>query len=193
MKRLAFLAILLSAAPASADFISIYGRLHAGASFGNGISGDQKDEDFFSRSRGFAYGFLVGAKVLILEGWIEHDRFTSFSENKGTWTEFMLGGGVGLPLGVVPVDIGVRFGLGYGLGTGADVSSTSDNTFSDKGLVAEIAGELKYKFNPIVSMGVSVPFRFCLLFKSDAPAGQSDKYTSFSFMGLVFLQLSLGI
>ena len=101
--------------------------------------------------------------------------------------------GVGLPLGVVPVDLGVRFGLGYGLGTGADVTSTSDNTFSDKGLVAEIAGELKYKFNPIVSMGVSVPFRFCYLFKSDAPAGQSDKYTSFSFMGLVFLQLSLGI
>jgi len=193
MKRLAFLAIVLSAAPASADILSLYGRLHAGGSFGNGIGGDQKDEDFFSRSRGFAYGFLVGAKVLIIEGWVEHTRFTSFSDNKGSWTEFMLGGGAGLPLGVIPVDVGVRFGLGYGLGTGADVSSTSDNTFSDKGLVAEIAGELKYKFNPIVSMGLSVPFRFCYLFKSDAPAGQSDKYTSFSFQGLLFLQLTLGI
>jgi hypothetical protein len=194
MKRLAFVLILLASTSARADVFAIFAQANVGFSAGSSLGGDQRDSNFFERTKGFAYGAVVGAQILILRVWIDHQQYTNFSDFKGTWTQFMIGSQFGLPLEVIPFDFGVRLGAGFGLGTGQQIVPPLDNgEITDKAIVGEITPSLKYKFNSVVGIGFELPIEFALVFKSDAPVTQSDKYTSFSLKGLVFLEVSLGL
>ncbi len=200
MKRLAFIAVLLAAVPARADVLALFAQVNIGASGGTGLGGDQKDNDFFQRTKGLTYGALVGAKILFLRLWIEHQQYTNFSEFRGTWTQFMIGGGFDLPLGdvpvvdIVPFELGITFGAGFGLGTGQQISPPLDNAqISDKGVVGEVAAALRYRFNGVVALGVQVPLTVAYLWKNDAPINQAQSYSSVSVKGLVFLELTLGL
>jgi len=180
--------ILLASVCARADVLALFAQVNLGAGAGTGLGGDQKDNDFFQRTKGFTYGATVGAKILFLRVWIEHQQYTSFSEFKGTWTQLMLGGGVDIPLQDVPIgelvpfDLGLTFGGGFGVGTGQQIEPPLDNAqISDKGIIGEVA------------LGAQVPLTFAYLFKNDAPIDQATSYSSVSVKGLVFLELTLGL
>src|SRR5215510_4788488 len=87
---LALCALLVAPAAARADIFSARAEVHAGASGGAGIGGDQKDSAFFAKAPHGAYGALVGATILIADAYIDHTQYTDFS-NLNTWTSFALG------------------------------------------------------------------------------------------------------
>jgi hypothetical protein len=196
MKRLAFaLILLLASTSARAEVFALFAQANLGFSAGSSLGGDQDDTNFFQRTKGFAYGAVVGAQVLFLRFWIDHQEYTNFSDFKGTWTQFMLGGEFGLPLGeVLPVDFGIRFGAGYGIGTGQQaVPPLNNGDVSDRGIVLEVAPAIRYKFASVLALGFELPIAFSFLTKTDAPITTSDKYTSFGVKGLVFLEVSVGL
>lgn len=201
MKKLALMAILAAAAPARADVLALFAQVNIGGSSGTGLGGDQKDNDFFQRTKGMTYGALVGAKILFLRVWIEHQQYTNFSEFRGTWTQFMLGGGVDIPLsdapvagGVIPFDLGLTFGAGFGLGTGQQVEPPLSNSqISDKGVVGEVALALRYRLNSVFAVGAALPVTVAQIWKNDAPINQATSYSSISFKGLAFVELTLGL
>ena len=100
MSRLALVALLLAApAAAHADLLSLRVEAHGGGAGGVGVGGDQKDNAFQAGARGGAYGALVGAELLFIDGWVSHQQYND-GALIGTWTQFMLGMDVDVDLGV---------------------------------------------------------------------------------------------
>jgi hypothetical protein len=88
----AFLAAaLLAPSVAAADVFSLYAAVQGGGAGGQGVDGEAQDEAFHPGVQGLAYGALVGAEVLFIDGWVEHTQHMRDGELAGTWTQFMIG------------------------------------------------------------------------------------------------------
>jgi hypothetical protein len=87
----ALVLVLLAPATAAADVLSLYAAVQGGGAGGQGVDGEAQDEAFHAGAQGLAYGALVGAEVLFIDGWVEHTQHRADGKLAGTWTQFMLG------------------------------------------------------------------------------------------------------
>jgi hypothetical protein len=193
-------------ARADADVFKLYGEAHLGGAGGTGLSGDPVDGPagdtaFFANAPNGAYGLRVGARLLIIEGALQHHQLTNGSR-LSTWTQFALGIGIQPELGDAQarkahtnsfLDIGLN--VGFGLGTGQQVDPPlSNDEITDKGFVAE--GRLGFgkHLNKVLDLGIVVPASWGYMFKNGfdtAANDESTQYTSFQIAGLLFLRANL--
>lgn len=78
-------------AAAAADVLSLYAAVQGGGAGGQGVDGEAQDQAFHEGVQGLAYGALVGAEVLFVDGWVEHTQHLRDGALAGTWTQFMIG------------------------------------------------------------------------------------------------------
>jgi hypothetical protein len=215
MRRLPLLATLaLIAVPAAAraDIISFSAQVHGGASGGQGLGGDRKDEAFHDGATGGTYGARAGVEILFIDVWVQHDQYRDQDGLLGTWTQLMTGFDVELDLGDQKggtrndrgeVDGGhsagyAEFGLGFGfgLGTGQQVEPPLDNgEITDKGVVGQVHVGAGWRLSPSWSIGVQVPVQAAYLIKSGSGATANDlgtHYTEMSAAALLALRINLG-
>lgn len=180
------LPLLFSASAAQAKVLELYGLVQGGGSYGRGVAGGQKDNDFFQGAAGGAYGVLLGAELLWLDGWIQHAQFHDGKELTGTWTQFMAGMDWDFPVDEVSPrhkhraygEIGIA--IGYGVGTGQQVDPPLDaSELTDKGFLGQISFGAEYRFNPLVAVGFSVPIQYGYLFKTVEGAASNDETTHY--------------
>jgi hypothetical protein len=176
MGRLASLVVLAAIAvpaSASADVFKLYGEVGGGGMYGKGIAGDHKDEAFAATGRGGAYGVLVGARFLILDGNILHRQYLNGEETE-TWTQFSVGLGMDFDTGSPEEKKAHKGGyfefgahIGFGLGTGAQVDPPLDNSeVTDKGFVLQGGLGFGKHLSSIFDIGVALPVSYSYLFKS---------------------------
>lgn len=191
------MALLSFASPAFADLISLRAEAHGGGFVGDGVFGEMKDESFQEGATGGTYGALVGAEVLFVDGWIQHDQFVRGDGVVGTWTQFMLGLDVELDLGdgikgaersasgAAEGGYGAWYGelgmgVGFGVGTGQQVEPPLDNSqVTDKGFVVEARGGMGYRLTSFLSLGVTVPVVAGYFFKSGSGIVSNDADTHY--------------
>jgi hypothetical protein len=192
VRRLASLVIVAAvAAPLSAhaDVFKLYGEVQGGGAYGKGLAGDHKDDAFSATSRGGAYGFLVGARFLIVDANIFHRQYLNGEETE-TWTQFNAGLAFGFDSGSEEDKKAGKGGyfemaalVGFGLGTGAQVDPPLDNSeVTDKGFVA--TGKIGFgkHLSKIFDIGISVPVSYGYLFKSGNGATANDTETHYQQM-----------
>src|ERR1041385_1907105 len=90
MVRALALVCVLAPSVASADVFKLFGEVHGGGMYVQGVSGTQKDSAFFGKSPNGMYGLLIGGEFLFLDAWIQHHQFTDGSRLT-TWTQFGVG------------------------------------------------------------------------------------------------------
>jgi hypothetical protein len=163
-----------------------------------GIAGAQKTNDFFGGAMGGLYGAKVGGEVLFTDVWVEHWQITDGSVI-GTWTQFMAGTDVDFPLGDTPqgekpktfAELG--FAFGFGLATGQQVMPPLDNSeVSDKGFIGQLSLGVDYRFNKVMSIGLSVPVTYGYMFKNGAANDESNQYQQIGVAPQVYLRLHVG-
>jgi hypothetical protein len=203
MKKLGFcvasliLACALSGV-AEAKVLEIYVQAQGGGGTGWGVSGVQKDNDFFHGAGGGAYGAKVGAEVLWIDGWIEHVQFNDGSLS-GTWTQFMFGFDWDFALGDAPEpdqkpktfgQVGIA--VGYGVGTGQQVDPPLDaGQLTDQGFLGQLNLTVEHRFNAVIALGLTVPITYGYIYKRDEGAAANDEsrwYGSVNAMALVYLR-----
>ena len=199
MLRLVAVLALLVPATASADTFKLFGELHAGGMYGQGTSGAQKDSDFFQKSPNALYGFLAGAELLFLDGWIEHHQFTDGSRLT-TWTQFGLGVHFNVDTGD-PEQIkhheGPFFefggGLWYGIGTGQQVMPPLDySQLTDQAFMLEARLGLGLHLNKVFDFGFAVPVSYGYFFKTGTGANNTNnQYRGWEAEGLLVLRGNL--
>jgi hypothetical protein len=203
MRALCFAAVLVSAAPASADVLKLLLEADGGGVYGKGTSGNQviKVSAFFARAPHGVYGALIGAEFLFLDAWIQHHQLTNGSRIS-TWTQF----GVGVH-GLV--DLGdtkqqkaheggfFEFGVGawFGLGTGEQVMPPLDNAqITDKAFLLEArVGGGKHLSN-VFDFGLSVPVSWGYFLKNGNGAVANDISTHYQAIqgeALLFLRANI--
>ena len=190
-------------ARAEADVFKLFGEIHGGGVGGYGLTGDavDADEDFYSNVPHFAYGARVGARILILEGAIQHHQFRG-SDQLSTWTQFAVGLGIQPELGDEKArkarkngyaDVGVN--VAFGLGTGRQVEPPlSNDEITDKGFLIEGRVGFGKHLNKVLDLGVVVPFSWGYFIKSDfgdAANNLENHYRSLQIQGLLYLRLNL--
>ncbi len=200
---LALCAVAVLAPRAHADIFEARAELHAGGGFGVGIGGDQKDNAFFAKAPNGAYGALVGAKILIADGFIEHTQFTNGSRI-ATWTQFAIGMRIDQKTGGQPSANGVPekkptgyWDLGihaaFGLGTGAQVMPPLDNAqITDKAFTLEVRGGFGKILGGGFRIGVEIPISGGYFFKSGNGATANDLSTHYQGVEAAAL-LTLGL
>jgi hypothetical protein len=197
-------ATVLELGVAEAKIFDVYAQAQGGAAAGKGLGGAQKDADFFDGATpSGAYGVLVGAEVLFIDGWVEHIQLNDGSLT-GTWTRIMVGLDVDFALGDGETDdqgkekppttfaeLGV--GIGFGMGTGQQVEPPLDNAqISDKGFVAQVTLGVDRKLGGLMSIGLAVPIAYGYLFKNDIANDQSNHYHTLHVTPQVYLRLHIG-
>jgi hypothetical protein len=204
MRALSFAVVLAVAAPtASADVLKLFAEAQGGGGFGSATGGDQviKDSAFFPKAPHLAYGALIGAEFLFLDGWIQHHQFTDGSRI-ATWTQF----GVGVH---GTVDLGdarqqkaheggyFEFGAGgwFGVGTGQQVMPPLDNAqITDKAFLVEGRLGAGEHLGSVFDLGVSVPVSWGYFFKNGNGAAANDVSTHYrSIQGQALLVLRANI
>ena len=194
--------VLLVCSTAQAKVLELYGQVQGGGQYGKGIAGDQKDNDFFFGAKGASYGALVGAEFMWVDAWVEHNQFTNGSRVTGTWTQFMVGFDYDFPIGDPPgpgqrpkTYAQIALDVGFGMGTGRQVDPPLDNTqITDKGPVGQLAFGAEYRFNRVMSLGMSVPIEYAYLYKNVPGSVANDSsqwYHSVHAMALLYLQFHL--
>ena len=199
----ALVAVAGVAAPASADVLKLFVEANAGAGAGKATGGDPviKDAAFFAKAPHLAYGALIGAEFLFLDGWIQHHQFTDGSR-LATWTQF----GVGVH---GTIDTGdarqqkaheggyVELGAGgwFGVGTGQQVMPPLDNAqITDKGFLIEGRVGAGTHLSSVFDFGVTVPVSWGYFFKNGNGAVANDTSTHYrSIQGEVLLVLRANI
>jgi hypothetical protein len=186
MLRLASLLVVALATPAAADTFKLYGEVHGGGAYGKGTSGDQKDSAFFQNARGGAYGALIGAEFLFLDGMIEHTQFVN-GDGLTTWTQFGIGLHFTTDLGTAEekkahqggyFEVGAN--LWFGLGTGAQVMPPLDNAqITDKAFLGEARFGFGKHLSSVFDLGVVVPVSYGYFFKSGNGAAVNDLSTHY--------------
>jgi hypothetical protein len=188
LRALSLAAVLAMAAPASADVLKLFVEADGGGVAGTATGGDQvvKDAAFFAKAPHLAYGALIGAEFLFLDGWIQHHQFTNGSRI-ATWTQF----GVGVH---GTIDTGdakqqkaheggyVEFGVGgwFGLGTGQQVMPPLDNAqITDKAFLLEGRLGAGTHLSSVFDLGVSVPVSWGYFFKNGNGAAANDTSTHY--------------
>lgn len=210
-------AVVLVAAPpgtgvARADLLSGTVRISAGASGGEGLTGDLENESFAAGTRGATYGARVGVEVLFLNLWLGHDQYVDQDGLLGTWTTLpMIGFDTQLDVGqggsptknaqgqLVPGSkrwfVSAAFGAGFGLGTGRQIDPPLDNSeVTDKGFMLEGEVGLNRKLGGGLSFGLWVPVQWRILFKNGADAvvnSPGDRYQELNVAALVGLRYKL--
>ncbi|MFH0900968.1 MAG: hypothetical protein V2A73_10095 [Pseudomonadota bacterium] len=179
---------------ASAKLFEIYAQAQGGSSFaGRQATADQQD-GFFARASGWTAGGLVGAEVLMLDFWLEHNQYLDAGEVQATWTQLMVGADVDVPL--VPRVLRVEFGLaiGAGAGTSAQVEPPLDKSeVTDRGLLAQAWVRLEHRFNRFVAIGAQIPLTFGYFIRSGAVNDSENRYSSAQGAVLVNLRFTLGL
>jgi hypothetical protein len=209
MKRMALGAAFAAtaiAAPraAHADLFSARADLHAGASGGAGVGGEQKDNAYFKNAPNGAYGVLVGVQALIADAYIDHTQFTDGSRVT-TWTQFAAGVRIDIKTGAPPKEKGATedpkptgyFELGlhaaFGLGTGQQVSPPLDNAqLTDKAFLVELRGGFGKILGNGFRIGVAIPISGGYFFKSGNGATANDVGTHYQGVEAAVL-LTLGL
>jgi hypothetical protein len=203
---LAIVTVLLCAPAARADIFEARAEIHAGGGGGVGIGGQQKDSAFFAKAPNGAYGALVGAKILIADGFIEHMQYTDGS-HIATWTQFAIGmridqktGGQASANGVPEQkptgywDLGIH--AAFGLGTGAQVMPPLDNAqITDKAFTLEVRGGFGKLLGSGFRIGIEIPISGGYFFKSGNGATANDlstHYQGIEASALLVLGLEIG-
>jgi hypothetical protein len=188
LRALSFVVVVAMAAPASADVLKLFVEANGGAGFGKATGGDPviKDAAFFARAPHLAYGALIGAEFLFLDGWIQHHQFTDGSR-LATWTQF----GVGVHGTIDTGDLVqqkahqsgyVEFALGgwFGLGTGQQVRPPLDNAqITDKAFLVEGRLGAGKHLSRVFDLGVIVPVSWGYFFKNGNGAAANDVSTHY--------------
>jgi hypothetical protein len=203
LRVLSLAAVLVIARPASADVLKLFVEGNGGGVIGKATGGDPAVQDaaFFARAPHGAYGVLVGAEFLFLDGWIQHHQFTDGSR-VATWTQF----GVGVH---GTIDTGdprqqkaheggyVEFGAGgwFGLGTGQQVKPPLSNSqISDKAFLVEGRLGAGTHLSSVFDLGVTVPVSWGYFFKNGSGAAvnnTSTHYRSVQGEALVVLRANI--
>ncbi len=182
---LAAVALALAPATASADYFKLYGEARGGGMYGAGLSGDQKDDAFFKKSKGLGYGFVLGGRFLFADVNLKHTQYRH-SGALSTWTQLNAGIAFDANLGTEAekkankgtyIEMGAF--VGYGVGTGAQVMPPLDATeVTDKGFFIEGQFGVGKHLSKIFDVGVAVPVSWGYLFKSGAANNMSNQYQS---------------
>ena len=190
-------AVALAPAAASAGVFKLYGEVQGGGMYGKGLSGDQKDDAFFKKSRGGAYGALVGARFLFLDAQIKHTQY--FSGDLTTWTQFNAGLAFGVDTGSDAdkkahkggyIELGAY--VGFGLGTGAQVDPPLDNSeITDKAFMVEGTLGIGKHLSNVFDIGVEVPVSWGYMFKNGAANDMSNQYQSLQVDALLVLRANI--
>jgi hypothetical protein len=188
MRALSFAVVLAMAAPASADVLKLFAEAHGGGVAGTATGGDPviKDSAFFAKAPHLAYGALVGAEFLFLDGMIQHHQFTDGSR-VATWTQF----GVGVH---GTIDTGdakqqkaheggyFEFGVGgwFGVGTGQQVMPPLDNAqITDKAFLLEGRIGAGTHLSSVFDFGLTVPVSWGYFLKNGNGAAANDVSTHY--------------
>ncbi len=197
-------AMLLLGGVADAKVLEVYVQAQGGGGSGRGLSGDQKDADFFAGAEGGMFGVKLGAELLFLDGWVEHNDYYD-GDISGTWTQFMFGGDVDFAISDPPAPdqkpktyAQVGLAIGFGMGTGQQVDPPLDNTeITDKGFVAQAAIGIEHRFSKIFGVGVTVPLEYGYLFKNElgmaAANDLSKHYHSLSASALLTFRVFIDV
>lgn len=181
--------LLLVPALASADTFKLFGEIHGGGMYGQGLAGDQKDSAFFQQSPHGVYGAEIGAELLFLDAWIQHHQYTDGSRLT-TWTQFGLGVHTLSEMGT-PEDrkahsngyLEFSAGLFFGIGTGQQVVPPLDNAqISDKGFLLEGRFGFGKHLSSIFDLGVEIPVSYGFFFKNGNGANANN--TSNQYRGI---------
>lgn len=212
----AFAVTLVAAgATASAELLQLRAEALGGGSYGKGVGGDQQDFAFHDGASGGSWGFDVGIEILFIDVFIQHQQYLGSGGLLGTWTEFMAGLDFDFDLSdktkggtwdekkkkrvgkgrYAPVygEIGVN--LGFGVGTGQQIDPPLDNAqITDKGFLVEARLGVGYRFNKVISAGLTVPIQFAHVFKNDVPANDlSSQYQQIQVAALANLRFTFTI
>lgn len=210
MKLGSLVLVMAMAGTASADVFSVRAEAHGGGAGGLGVGGAAKDQAFQNFARGGAYGALVGAEVLFIDAWVQHHQYND-GELIGTWTQFMAGVDLDIPVGggdPIPgakdgaktkakgyVELGL--GLGFGVGTDRQVEPPLDNSeVGDKGFLVEGRFGAGANLGSALSIGVSLPVTAGYYFVQgeDASANEIDtQYQAIEVALLVNLRLKIKV
>ena len=203
MRALCFAAVLVAAAPASADVLKLFLEADGGGALGKGTSGDQviKDSAFFAKAPHLAYGGLIGAEFLFLDAWIQHHQFTDGSRI-ATWTQFGAGVHGQVDLGDAKQQKAheggfFEFGVGawFGLGTGQQVMPPLDNSqITDKAFLLEGRLGAGTHLSSVFDLGVTVPVSWGYFIKNGNGAVANDTanhYRSVQGEALVVLRANI--
>lgn len=210
MKLGSLVLVMAMAGTASADVLSVRAEGHGGGAGGLGVGGAAKDQAFQNLARGGAYGALVGAEVLFIDAWVQHHQYND-GELLGTWTQFMAGVDLDIPVGggePIPgakdgaktkskgyVELGI--GVGFGVGTDRQVDPPLDNReVGDKGFLVEGRFGAGANLGSALSIGVSLPVTAGYYFVQgeDAAANEIDtQYQAIEVALLVNLRLKIKV
>lgn len=186
--------LLVAPAAARADVLKLFAELHGGGLYGSGVAGDLKKVSFFGQAEGPTYGFLVGAKVLFINGWIQHHQYPNGDGFK-TWTQFGLGSRGSFEIGDSDSGLYVELGAGlwYGVGSGAQANPpVNDARVTDQGLIGEARLGLGKHLSSIFDLGVIVPVSYGYFIRSSGPITDlSTHYVGFEVEGLLALRANL--
>ena len=167
---------------ASADILKLSAELDAGGQHGTGVSGAQKDNDFFASSPPIVYGAQIGAELFgLIDAWVQHHQFTDGSRIT-TWTQFGAGLHFQVQLGDAKAQkattnpfVEVAIGLWFGVGTGQQVDPPLDNAqITDKGFLADGRLGIGKHINSYMDIGVSVPVSYGYFFKNGNGVAAND-------------------
>ena len=170
MGRVATFVILAALAVPSiarAEVFKLYGELHGGGMYGQGIAGEQQAESFFQKSRGAGYGAQIGGQFLIFDGHVHHHQYVN-GDGLKTWTQFTAG-------------------VNFGSATLRDVTCSQDGT--QQTAVIDTTNELG---STLAAASVDVPLnhphcaKFCVLGGascSAAPKEPAESRSSAAFAG----------
>jgi hypothetical protein len=197
-------------APAEAGVFELDARLHAGAMLGQGVFGDLDDQAFYDDVSGLGYGVRVGAELLFVDAWIQHDQYLDGGV-AGTFTQLMLGFDARFDFGErvgrdasspegegysrTYAEVGVC--AGFGVATRAQVEPPlSDDEITDKGLIADLELGFGYRLTRILSVGVQIPVHagYFSVSKDDAVANNLDNhYGAVNAAALLSLRINLSL
>ncbi|WP_428268860.1 hypothetical protein [Haliangium sp.] len=195
--------VTLAPAPAAADLLTLYAEAHGGGAFGDGLGGEAQRDAFHAGAQGLTYGGIVGAEVLFVDLWVQHDQYNRDGELAGTWTQFMLGLDTQFDIGKKRKGRGtdrfsagygeLGFAVGFGVGTGQQVIPPLDNAqVTDKGFLGQISLGFGYRFNRVLSLGVSLPVQVGYMFKSgDGRAANDTGNQYYGAQGAALINLRL--
>lgn len=196
-----------------ADILSLHGSLHGGGGGGMGIGGGALDDGhiaWFENANGATYGAILGAEVLFIDGWIEHNQFRDTNGLLGTWTQFMLGMDVKIDMGEQTEgskkegdDTGklggnrysktfaeFGFGFGFGVGTVEQFDGMLDYTdVTDRGFLVQVSAGIAYRITRNVAFGLRVPVQAGYMFRKGIANDASNQYRSIQAAALLELRL----
>lgn len=166
--------------------------------YGDGLSGDQKDDAFFKKSKGLGYGALVGAQFLIFDANIKHTQYRH-SGDLTTWTQFDAGLAFNVDTGSEAdkkefKSSYIEFGayVGFGVGTGAQVDPPLDNSeVTDKGFMLEGRFGVGKHLNKVFDLGLEVPASWGYFFKNGAANDTSNQYQSYQINAMLVLRANI--